>query len=131
MDQKGKDASELFDPTVLTTVDEVQGTIDIPGRLIELTSDGETTIVLDRPLVLIGKDPAADIVVTGRMVADYHAEITYENGYYTLRHLDGRRKLTVGGKSIKEYILTDCDEIELAERVFVFRAPAARPLPNE
>jgi pSer/pThr/pTyr-binding forkhead associated (FHA) protein len=65
------------------------------------------------------------------MVADYHAEITYENGSYTLRHLDGRRKLTVGGKSIKEYVLADCDEIELAERVFVFRGPAARPQPNE
>lgn len=131
MDQEVKDAPELFDPTVRTTVDEVQGTIDSPGRLIELTDDGETTVVLDRPLVLIGKDPAADIVVTGRMVADYHAEITYENGYYTLRHLEGRRKLTVGGKSIKEYILTDCDQIELAERVFVFREPAARPQPNE
>jgi pSer/pThr/pTyr-binding forkhead associated (FHA) protein len=131
MGQDVKDSPELFDPTVRTTVDEIQGTIDRPGRLIELTEAGETTIVLDRPLLLIGKDPAADIVVSGRMVADYHAEITYENGFYTLRHLDGRRKLSVGGKSIKEYILTDCDEIELAERVFVFREPAATPQTGE
>jgi len=127
MDQDVKKPPELFDPTVRTTVDEVQGSIDRPGRLIEVTDDGETIVELDRPLVLIGKDPAADIVVEGRMVADYHAEISFEKGFYVLRHLEGRRKVTVGGKSIKEYILADCDEIGLADRTFVFRAPEPNP----
>ena len=131
MDQKVKDPTELFDPTVRTTLEEAQGSVDEPGRLVEVTDDGEATIVLDRLLILIGKDPAADIVVEGRMVADYHAEITYEDGRYTLRHLEGRRRLTVGGKAVKEQILSDCDEIELAERTFVFRASAPRPQTDE
>jgi|GEM_PF-3367649 len=131
MDRNDTDAPDLYDPTIRTTVDEARGTIENPGRLIELTDDGQRVVDLDHPLVLIGRDPAADIVVEGRMVADYHAEITYENGLYVLRHLEGRRKLTVGGKSIKEYILTDCDEIQLADRTFVFRAPATQPLPSE
>ncbi len=131
MDRNDTDAPDLDDPTIRTTVDEARGTIENPGRLIELTDDGQRVFDLDHPLVLIGRDPAADIVVEGRMVADYHAEITYENGLYVLRHLEGRRKLTVGGKSIKEYILTDCDEIQLADRTFVFRAPATQPPPSE
>ena len=131
MDRNDTDAPDLYDPTIRTTVDVARGTIENPGRLIELTDDGQRVFDLAQPLVLIGRDPAADIVVEGRMVADYHAEITYENGLYVLRHLEGRRKLTVGGKSIKEYILTDCDEIQLADRTFVFRAPATQPLPSE
>lgn len=131
MDRNDTDAPDLYDPTIRTTVDVARGTIENPGRLIELTDDGQRVFDLAHPLVLIGRDPAADIVVEGRMVADYHAEITYENGLYVLRHLEGRRKLTVGGKSIKEYILTDCDEIQLADRTFVFRAPATQPLPSE
>ena len=131
MDRNDTDAPDLDDPTIRTTVDEARGTIENPGRLIELTDGGQRVVDLDHPLVLIGRDPAADIVVEGRMVADYHAEITYENGLYVLRHLEGRRKLTVGGKSIKEYILTDCDEIQLADRTFVFRAPATQPPPSE
>ena len=131
MDRNDTDAPDLYDPTIRTTVDVARGTIENPGRLIELTDDGQRVFDLAHPLVLIGRDPAADIVVEGRMVADYHAEITYENGLYVLRHLEGRRKLTVGGKSIKEYILTDCDEIQLADRAFVFRAPATQPLPSE
>ena len=131
MDQKVKHSPEQYDPTVRTTVDEVQGTIDRPGCLIEKTADGETVFELDRSLILIGSDPAADVVGAGRMVADYHAEITYENGFYVLRHLEGRRRVTVGGKPIEEYILADSDEIQLADRVFVFRAPAPRPEPGE
>ena len=131
MDRNDTDAPDLYDPTIRTTVDEARGTIENPGRLIELTDGGQRVVDLDHPLVLIGRDPAADIVVEGRMVADYHAEITYESGLYVLRHLEGRRKLTVSGKSIKEYILTDCDEIQLADRTFVFRAPATQPLPSE
>lgn len=131
MDRHVKQAPELYDPTIQTTTDEARGTIENPGRLIEPTDEGENVIELDRPLILVGCDPAADIVVTGRMVADYHAEITYENGFYVLRHLEGRRKITVGGKSIKEYILADCDEIQLADRIFVFREPATQPQPDE
>ena len=131
MDQNVKHSPGQYDSTVRTTVDEVHGTIDRPGHLIEATDDGERVIELDRPLILIGSDPAADVVVVGRMVADYHAEITYEKGFYVLRHLEGRREVTVGGKSIKEYILADSDEIELADRIFVFRAPALRPGPGE
>ena len=97
MDRNDTDAPDLYDPTIRTTVDEARGTIENPGRLIELTDDGQSVVDLDHPLVLIGRDPAADVVVVGRMVADYHAEITYENGLYVLRHLEGRRKLTVGG----------------------------------
>ncbi len=127
MDTNAKLPPEQYDPTVRTTVDEVRGTVECPGSLVEATGDGEKVIELDRLLVLIGSDPAADIVIADRGVADYHAEITYEKGFYVLRHLEGRRGVAVNGKSIKEYILEDNDEIQIADHVFVFKAPTPAP----
>jgi pSer/pThr/pTyr-binding forkhead associated (FHA) protein len=124
MNQDGKCPPELYDPTVRTTADEVQAAIDNPGRLIESTGDGESKFELDRPLILIGSDPAADIVVVNTKVADYVAEITFESDFYTLRRLADRCKVTVAGKPVKEHILADGDEIQVADRTFVYRAPA-------
>ncbi len=123
----GKCQPDLFDPTVRTTVDETQGPIGSPGRLIETTDGEETAFDLDRPLILIGSDPAADIVVESSTSADYIAEITYENEFYILRPLEGGKGVTVGDKPVTEYILADGDEIQLANRAFVYRAPAPAP----
>jgi pSer/pThr/pTyr-binding forkhead associated (FHA) protein len=123
MKQDEKSPPDMYDPTVRTTVDEVQGSIDNPGRLIENTGDVETAFELDRPLILIGNDPAADIIVENSKLADYIAEITYESEFYILRRLDDRCTVTVGSKPAKEYILADGDEIQLADRTFKYRAP--------
>ena len=124
MKQGGKCPPELYDPTVKTTIDEVQGTIDNPGRLIEKIGDEEASFELNRSLILIGSDPAADIIVAASQATDYIAEITHESEFYTLRCLEDRSAVTVGNKPIKEHILSDGDEIQLADRTFVYRAPA-------
>lgn len=124
MKQGGKCQPDLFDPTVRTTVDEVQGTIDNPGLLIETIDGNETTVSLNRPLILIGNDSAADIVVQSSRSADYIAEIVFESDFYILRLLDDRSAVTVGGKQVTEHILADGDEIQLSDRLFVYAAPA-------
>lgn len=131
MKRNEKSPPDMYDPTVKTTVDEVRSSIEDPGRLIETTADGETTFELNRALILIGNDPAADIILDDSRVADYHAEISYEKGFYILRQLNDKSPVTVGGKPIREYILTDGDEIRLAGRGFVFRAGAGDRPPGE
>ena len=131
MKQDGKCPPDLYDPTVKTTVDEVQATIGNPGLLIDKTGDEEATFELDRPLILIGSDPAADIIVEDSKTDDYIAEITYESEFYILRRLEDRSAVTVGNKPVKEHILADGDEIQLAGRTFVYRAPAQTRQPEE
>jgi pSer/pThr/pTyr-binding forkhead associated (FHA) protein len=131
MSRDEKHPADLYDPTVRTTVDEARGTIDNPGRLVGTLGDEETVFELDRPLILIGSDPAADIIVENRKAADYIAEITYESGFYVVRRLDERTAVTVGDKPIEEHILDEGDEIQLADRVFVYRAPAESIEPEQ
>jgi hypothetical protein len=115
--------SELYDPTVKTTVDDVQATIPAPGRLLDKTGAGNPPFDLSRHLLLVGSDPAADIVVAGSANGDYIAEITYEGEFYVLRRLNDRDAVTVNGGNITEHILVDGDEVGLADRTFVYRAP--------
>jgi len=131
MKQDEKCDPKLYDPTFKTTVDEVQGTIGNPGRLVEKTSDEEATIELNRSLILIGSDPAADIIVEDSKATDYIAEITHENSFYTLRRLENRSTVTVDNKPVEEHVLADGDEIQFADRTFLYRAPAQPNQPQE
>jgi pSer/pThr/pTyr-binding forkhead associated (FHA) protein len=105
------------------TVDEVKGTIDDPGFLIDDSGDAGGTIELNRQYILIGNDPAADIIVNDPKASDYIAEITYEQDFYILRRLNNRSRVSANKKPVNEYILADGDEIQLAERSFTFRSP--------
>jgi pSer/pThr/pTyr-binding forkhead associated (FHA) protein len=113
----------LFDPTMMAERDEIIGTIDDPGWLAEVTDNGEVTHSLNRPLILIGSDEAADIIVTGSSIAPYHAEIQWQDGVYTLRHLEGRRAVKVDGRTVKECVLEDGCAIAMGDWACAFHAP--------
>jgi pSer/pThr/pTyr-binding forkhead associated (FHA) protein len=110
-----------FDPTMMVASDEVVGTIDNPGWLTE--ADEDATHALDRRLIVIGCDEAADIVVTGRGIAPYHAEIEWHDGVYTIRHLEGRRSVKVDGSPIDECVLRDGAAISIGDWTCAFHAP--------
>lgn len=90
-------------------------------RLIERTSEGDLVIELDKNTFVIGAGDDADIAVDGFFVAKYHAEISHENGGYVIRHVGGLRKVSVGGRTIKEQMLKNNDEIRIAKKEFVFQ----------
>ena len=117
-------APELYDPTIKTTVDEAQPTISNPGRLIDKTDSEKTEFELDRSLILIGNDPAADIIIDHARTPGYIAEITHERGRYILRSLQDRPTITIGGMRIVKHTLADGDEIHLGDRTFLYRAPS-------
>jgi pSer/pThr/pTyr-binding forkhead associated (FHA) protein len=90
-------------------------------RLIEKTKSGEIVIEIDKPNLILGKDRNADVEVDGLLVAKRHAEIVQENGDYVIRHLNGYRKVSVGGKAVSECVLEDNAEIRIGNSEFIFQ----------
>ncbi len=115
---------ELYDPTIKTAGDDLRGPIENPGHLVEAGDGGETTFALDRTIVIIGSDEAADIRIEDGDVAPYHVEIIFFDGNYRIRHVDGKSPVTLNGAKINKATLKDGDSIALSDRAFTFRAPA-------
>jgi pSer/pThr/pTyr-binding forkhead associated (FHA) protein len=90
-------------------------------RLVEKTKSGDVVIELNRPSLVLGKNPGADVEIEGLLIARHHAEIVKESGDYVIRHVNGHRKVTVGGKTVTECVLQDNDEIRIGKSEFVFR----------
>jgi pSer/pThr/pTyr-binding forkhead associated (FHA) protein len=90
-------------------------------RLIMRTEYGDKVIEINKDSITIGKDIANDIAIDGAFVARHHAEIVREGNRILIRHVSGFRKVTVGGRSVKETELKNNDEIKIASEEFVYQ----------
>ncbi|MFQ5511676.1 MAG: FHA domain-containing protein [Candidatus Krumholzibacteriia bacterium] len=115
-----------FDQTVVFGPGQVPEQPASPGngegsapRLLEKTGSGQSEISLHKPIVM-GKDDEADVEINGFFVAAQHAEIVPENGGHVLRHINGYRKVTVGGKPVKEHVLQNHDAIRIGKHEFIY-----------
>ncbi len=119
---------EIFDPTIKTSIDDLNGPVEDPCSLVEVSTEGETVWVLDRSIVIVGSDEAADVKIEDKSIAPYHAEIVHENGGYRIRHLDGQTPVCVNGEPQDESPLADGDSVAIGESTFSFvRKPTAEP----
>lgn len=89
-------------------------------RLVIKTEYGDRVIDLNADRIVIGKDIEADVPIDGMFVAREHVEIVREKNRIVLRHVGGLRKVTVGGKTVKEVELKSNDTIQIAKEAFVF-----------
>ena len=68
---------------------------------------------------------ARDLVLSatqsGTLPEPSSCDLLRQNGDYVLRHLNGHRKVSVGGKAVKECVLKDNDEIRIGNREFTFQ----------
>lgn len=110
----------LFESTMLAGAQDQPGPVLNPATLTEASPQRERTHALDRGLMIIGSDDAADIVVHGRGIAPYHAEIRFLGGRYFIRHLDGRARVRVDGKAVKEQELADGCALVIGDFSFRF-----------
>jgi pSer/pThr/pTyr-binding forkhead associated (FHA) protein len=90
-------------------------------RLVIKTEWGDRIVQIDKDKVTIGRDEGADIAIDGVFVAKLHAEIVRNEDRFIIRHVGGLRKVTVGGKSVREVELSDNDEIKIAKGEFIFQ----------
>ena len=120
---------EYYTPNTSAPSDGAPVPIEDPGFLVGETRQGETTFVLDRSVIMIGSDDAADIQIKGRTIAPNHAEIIHEDGAYHIRHTDGGADVCVNGETIRESLLADGDTVAIGDHLFTFqlgRAPKSR-----
>ncbi|UCH85447.1 MAG: FHA domain-containing protein [Candidatus Latescibacterota bacterium] len=118
---------EEFDQTVVMSPQKAAALLNEENsndatapRLVEICDAEDRVIEIGNTGMTIGKDDKDDVRIDGFLVAKHHAEITRENGFYVIRHINGFRKVTVGGKAVKKRILRDNDSIRIGANEFVF-----------
>jgi pSer/pThr/pTyr-binding forkhead associated (FHA) protein len=118
--------ADRFDQTVIMHADRsrqnaVAGALERPKpRLVARDKTGDRVFQIGDSSLTIGRDADADIELSGFLVAKRHAEISRENGHYVIRHVAGHRKVFVGGRAVKEWILRNKDLVKIGKKEFVF-----------
>jgi pSer/pThr/pTyr-binding forkhead associated (FHA) protein len=112
---------DLHESTIRLPNDDVRGTIEDPGYLVARSDGGEDATRLDRRILIVGCDDTAEIRIDGAGIAAYHAEVTYDDGRYTIEHCDGSEPVKVNGKPVTRHTLVDGDVIAIGDHWFTFK----------
>ncbi|MEJ2719580.1 MAG: FHA domain-containing protein [bacterium] len=115
-----------FDQTMIMTSEktaalekDLRNAIASCPRIVENTPDGGV-YKLEEVGLTLGSGEHDDVAISGFLIAKHHAEISRENGYYVIKHINGHRKVTVEGKAVKKRILKNDDIIKIGGNEFVF-----------
>src|SRR5437588_4009932 len=100
--------------------------------LAQLVSLGEgPSILLDKPILLIGRDPECDIQIDSRNISRRHCCIAQVNDYLVVRDLGSTNGVRVNGVRVLEGRLTSGDELTIGNHRYRVSwdsvAPAAPP----
>jgi pSer/pThr/pTyr-binding forkhead associated (FHA) protein len=94
--------------------------------MVELTLTFERKPIksyqLDKPIILIGRDPTCDIQIDNVGISRHHARIEKKNDIFMLSDLASGNGTFVNGKRITSYNLNNGDEIGLWNYSVVFKA---------
>jgi predicted component of type VI protein secretion system len=83
----------------------------MPAQLVSLTEG--PTILLDRPIILIGRHPECDIQIDSRKVSRRHCCIAQVNDYLVVRDLDSTNGIRINGIPVLEGRLAPGDELAI------------------
>lgn len=89
---------------------------------------GRRLVVIDKPVLTIGRRTESDVRLVGSDVSREHAELAVEDGKYLLRDRGSRYGTFVNGAPVSEHTLTHGDKVQFgrtggAEVVFLTDAP--------
>ena len=89
---------------------------------------GRRLVVIDKPVLTIGRRTESDVRLVGSDVSREHAELAVEDGKYLLRDRGSRYGTFVNGAPVTEHSLTHGDKVQFgrtggAEVVFLTDAP--------
>jgi pSer/pThr/pTyr-binding forkhead associated (FHA) protein len=93
---------------------------------VTVTSSGQPprTYELNKPRIVLGRDPAGDIHLDNLAVSKHHCEILNEAGNFIVRDLKSSNKTFVNGKEVTEHRLASGDEIVIGLFSIKFAGPA-------
>jgi pSer/pThr/pTyr-binding forkhead associated (FHA) protein len=105
----------------------------MPARLISL--DNGTSVLLDRPILLIGRHPECDLQLESSKISRRHCCIAQVNQSLIVRDLDSTNGIRINGKKAKEGRLKPGDELTIGNLRFQVRwdsvmMPPPQPVPQ-
>ncbi|GAC1385934.1 MAG: FHA domain-containing protein [Ktedonobacteraceae bacterium] len=72
--------------------------------------------------ITMGREPGNDIVVSDPSVSRHHAQISFNNGTWTISKLAPQNTVTVNQRDVQQAIINDRDTIGLGSTTFLFQA---------
>src|SRR5262252_9187458 len=100
----------------------------MPAQLLALT-DGPN-IVLDKPILLVGRHPECDIQIESRKVSRRHCCIAQVADYLVVRDLDSTNGIRINGSRVQEGKLRHGDELTIGNHRYQVSWDDAAPQPH-
>src|SRR6202046_4875992 len=87
--------------------------------LAQLVSLGEgPSIILDKPILLIGRDPECDIQIDSRKISRRHCCIARVNDYLVVRDLGSTNGIRINGMRVQDGILKANDQLTIGGSIY-------------
>lgn len=101
----------------------------MPARLVPLTAGREPIVLLQRPVVLIGRHPECDVRIDLPQISRRHCCVGLAYDRLLIRDLGSRNGVRVNGRLIDEAPLTPGDEVAIGPLIYRLEeeAPSAAP----
>lgn len=89
---------------------------------------GGDSIPLGHDTLVIGRRDSCDIRMTFPNISGLHCELTFKEGYWTIRDLNSTNGLKVNGQRVMKKLLHPGDELLIGKRKFTihYEMPAGR-----
>src|SRR5262245_26066518 len=96
------------------------------GELVPL--GGGDSIPLQREALVIGRRDSCDIRMPFPNISGQHCELSFKDGYWTVRDLNSTNGIKVNGQRVLKKLLHPGDEIIIGKRKFTiqYEMPAGR-----
>lgn len=99
----------------------------MPAQLVAL-NDGPS-ILLDKPILLLGRHPECDIQIDSRKISRRHCCIAQVNDYLVIRDLDSTNGIRINGIRVTEGKLRPGDELTIGNHRYRLTWEESQPLP--
>lgn len=109
---------------------------DETTHVLELHIDGKPirAVLADGEVLLVGRDPSCQVVLTDRSVSRHHAEIARVDGAWVIRDLGSRNGIHADGQRIETVRVTERTSVRVGSPhdgpVLTVTVPTPRPAPE-
>ena len=100
----------------------------MPAQLVALTEG--PNILLDKPIMLFGRNPECDIQIDSRKISRRHCCIAQVNDYLVVRDLGSTNGIRINGARTLEGKLQSGDELTIGNHRYQVRWDAVADLPS-
>jgi predicted component of type VI protein secretion system len=99
----------------------------MPIRLLSL--DDDTSIVLDKPILLVGRHPECDVQIDSRKISRRHCCIAQVNNTVLIRDLGSTNGIKLNGQRVQEAQLNAGDEVTIGSHRYRVASDSVADLP--